>query len=182
MDGQKFDKLTQAFATGTNRRSLLKILGGATVAGVAGVTFSNVQSAFAQAEGDTCNLGTASPCGDTTLVCCATSDTYGSDGAAGVCTSGMTGCQTSDACQSGTEDACGYFNYTYDLNYICCTYGNPGSEGTCVAEDACVVAPPNTGAGTTADTSNWIAPAAAVGAAAALLAYKNRERNVENEA
>ena len=38
MDGQKFDKLTRAFAAGTDRRTLLKIFGGATVAGVAGLT------------------------------------------------------------------------------------------------------------------------------------------------
>ena len=31
-------------------------------------------------------------------------------------------------------------------------------------------------------TSNWIAPAAAVGAAAAVLAFKGRENKVENEA
>ncbi len=84
---------------------------------------------------------------------------------------------------SGTEDPCGYFNYTYDLDYICCTYGgDPGSTGTCVAESTCVVEPPNTGAGTTADSSNWIAPVAVVGAAAAVLAYKGRENKVENEA
>lgn len=183
MDGQKFDKLTQAFATGTNRRTLLKIFGGATVAGVAGLSIPKVNSAFAQSEGSTCNLGTESPCGDTTLVCCATSDSYGVPGGEGVCTSGMTGCQAGDECISGTEDPCGFFNYTYDLDYICCTYGgDPGSTGTCVADGTCVVEPPNTGAGTTSDTSTWIAPAAAIGAAAAVLAFKGREKNSETEA
>ena len=49
-------------------------------------------------------------------------------------------------------------------------------------EDACVVEPPNTGAGTSADTSNWIAPAAAIGAAAAVMAFKGRDKKSENEA
>jgi hypothetical protein len=182
MDGQKFDKIARAFATGTDRRTLLKIFGGATVAGVAGVAVTNVQGAFAQ-EGDECNLGTQNPCGDNTLVCCATEDSYGTPGGLGVCTSGMTGCQASDACTSGTEDPCGFFNYTFDRDYICCTYGgDPGSEGTCVAADACVVEPPNTGAGTAADSSNWIAPAAALGAAAAVMAFKGRDKKAETEA
>lgn len=183
MDGQKFDKIARAFATGTDRRTLLKFLGGASVAGAASMAMVKTQSAFAQSEGDECNLGTESPCGDTTLVCCATPDSYGLDGAAGVCTSGMTGCQASDVCISGTENPCGYFNYTYDKDYICCNWGGAdGSEGTCVAEGACVVEPPNTGAGTTADNSSWIAPAAAIGAAAAVLAYKNRESKADSEA
>ena len=86
-------------------------------------------------------------------------------------------------CRGGTQDACAYFNYIYDLDYICCTYGgDPGSTGTCVAESACVVEPPNTGAGVTESSSNWIAPAAAIGAAAAVLAYKGREKKSETEA
>lgn len=182
MDSQKFDKLTRSLATGTNRRTLLKMFGGATVAGVAGVSIARSQSALA-AEGDACNLGTESPCGDTTLVCCATADSYGTPGGAGVCTSGMTGCQASDVCISGTEDPCGFFNYTYELSYICCTYGaDPGSEGTCVAEESCVVAPPNTGSGTSTQSTSWVAPAAAIGAAAAVLAYKSREHKADSEA
>lgn len=182
MDGQKFDKLTRSLATGTNRRTLLKLFGGATVAGVAGVTLARSESAFAQ-EGTGCTLGTENPCGDNTLVCCATEESYGTPGGAGICTSGMTGCQASDECTSGTQDPCGYYNFIYDRDYICCTYGgDPGSTGTCVAESACVVKPPDTGAGTTSDTSSWIAPAAAIGAAAAVLAYKNRESKSENGA
>jgi hypothetical protein len=177
MDGQKFDKIARAFATGTDRRTLLKIFGGATVAGVAGVAITNVHGAFAQ-EGDECNLGELNPCGENTLVCCATEDSYGTPGGQGVCTSGMTGCQASDVCQSGTNDACGFFNFTFDLDYVCCANGDPGSQGTCVA-GPCL---PNTGAGTTSDTSNWIAPAAAIGAAAAVMAYKGREKKAETEA
>jgi hypothetical protein len=48
MDGQKFDKLTRAFAAGTDRRTLLKIFGGATVAGVAGMTVAKPLGVFAQ--------------------------------------------------------------------------------------------------------------------------------------
>ena len=40
----------------------------------------------------------------------------------------------------------------------------------------------NTGAGTTSGDSSWIAPAAAIGAAAAVIAYKGRERKAETEA
>ena len=182
MDGQKFHKLTRSLATGTSRRTLLKLFGGATVAGVAGVTVARTEAVFA-AEGDACTEGTLDPCGDTTLVCCPTEETYGVPGGAGVCTSGMTGCQASDDCISGTEDPCGYFNFVYEVDYICCNYGGAvGSAGTCVAESTCVVKPPDTGAGTSSDTSNWIAPAAAIGAAAAVLAYKSRENKVENEA
>lgn len=94
----------------------------------------------------------------------------------------MTGCQTSDACTSGTEDPCGYYNLMYDRDYICCTFGgDDGSEGTCVAQDACVVAPPNTGSGTTHDGNTWIALVAAVGATTALLAYQIRESRSETD-
>lgn len=179
MDGQRFDKLTRTFATGANRRTFLKIFGGATVAGAAGLSLVQIRPAAAQ-EGDTCSTGTQSPCGDTTLVCCATRDSYGIPGGEGVCTSGMTGCQASDVCTSGTEDPCGFFNATYDLDYICCNWGGaPGSEGTCVAEDTCVSSPPNTGAGVTVGSDSWIAPAVAVGAAAAVIAYKGRGQKSE---
>ncbi len=182
MDGQKFDKLTRSLATGTSRRTLMKLFGGATIAGVAGVAVTQPQAAFAQ-EGTACVLGTQNPCGENTFVCCATEETYGTPGGAGVCTSGMTGCQASDECISGTEGACGFFNFTYDLDYICCNYGGaPGSAGTCVAESTCVVKPPDTGAGISSDTNSWIAPAAAVGAAAAVLAYRNRENKADSEA
>ena len=48
MDGQKFDKLTRAFASGTDRRTLLKIFGGASVAAVAGVKLAAPSAVFAQ--------------------------------------------------------------------------------------------------------------------------------------
>ncbi len=114
MDGQKFDKFTRSLATGTSRRTLMKLFGGAAVAGVAGVSVARTESVFAQpqAEGAVCNLGTDNPCGDTSLVCCATEASYGTDGGQGVCTSGMTGCQASDECISGTADACGFYNFT----------------------------------------------------------------------
>lgn len=219
MDGHKFDKLTRAFATGTDRRTLLKIFGGATVAGVAGMTVAKPLGVFAQGsvepggtcatDGDcaqgscdptslvcycedpaepwigcSCNTGTESPCGGGTPVCCPpTQDAE--PGAEGVCTSGMVGCQypeVDDSCISGTEDPCGAYNDANDTDYICCTYGgDPGSEGVCVAEAACVVEPPNTGAGTTSDTSTWIAPAAAIGAAAAVMAFKSHEKKSETE-
>jgi len=224
MDGQKFDKLTRAFATGISRRSLLKIFGGATTAGVAGVALLGPARVFAQEcpgdgspgaccltvddcddgrfcviQGDvgaagicactesglgdpwlgcTCMSGTQTPCGDSGFVCCATGDTVGGPG---IC---RTECDTvDDSCISGTEGACDAYNEANGTEYICCTFGGAdGSAGTCVAEAACVVEPPNTGSGTTADTSSWIAPAAAVGAAAAVMAYKNRESKADTEA
>lgn len=219
MDGQKFDKLTRAFAAGTDRRTLLKIFGGATLASVAGVSVARPSGVFAQGTvqpggvcatdadcaqglcdptglvcycedparpwiGCDCNTGTPEVCGGGTAVCC-TENADDPAGSEGVCTSGMADCQyaVDASCISGTDGACDAYNEANDTDYICCNFGGAeGSEGTCVAEDACVVEPPNTGAGTSADSSTWIAPAAAVGAAAALLAYKSRERNVDNEA
>jgi len=218
MDGQRFDRLTRAFAAGTDRRTLLKIFGGASVAAVAGVKIAAPEGAFAQGTvppggtcattadcaqgtcdptelvcycedpaepviGCVCITGTQDPCYGTTAVCC-TDDVNAAAGANGTCVSDMVGCQpvVDDTCQSGTEDPCGAYNEAYGVEYICCTYGaDPGAAGTCVAESACVVEPPNTGSGVSSDSSNWIAPAAAVGAAAAVLAYKNRGSKAENE-
>jgi hypothetical protein len=224
MDGQKFDKLTRAFATGTDRRTLLKFFGGATAASVAGVTLARTNGVFAQdcpgdgspgaccstvedcndglfcvIQGDVgaegicactesglgdpwlgcdCTTGTLDPCGDSDNLCCATTD---AEGGPGVCQAECT--QVDDSCISGTEGACDAYNEENGTDYICCNYGGAdGSAGTCVAESACVVEPPNTGSGTTAATENWIAPAAAIGAAAAVIAYKGRERKAETEA
>ena len=55
MDGQKFDKLTRAFAAGTDRRTLLKLLGGATAAGVAGLTVAKPLGVFAQCPDQVCD-------------------------------------------------------------------------------------------------------------------------------
>jgi hypothetical protein len=88
------------------------------------------------------------------------------------------------ACYSGTADPCGGINEAFGADYICCTEEGaaPGAVGYCTEADLCVEEPPVVGAGTTAETSNWIAPAAAVGAAAAVLAYKSRESKVDSEA
>jgi hypothetical protein len=83
-----------------------------------------------------------------------------------------------NSCISGTDGACDAYNEENGTDYVCCTTGNPGSQGTCVA-GPCL---PNTGAGTTSDTSSWIAPAAAIGAAAAVMAFKGRDKKSENEA
>ncbi len=52
MDGQKFDKLARAFATGTDRRSLLKLLGWGTAIAVAVVNLGRHSGVFALSEGD----------------------------------------------------------------------------------------------------------------------------------
>ncbi len=248
MDGQRFDKLARAFATGADRRTLLKLFGGATLAGVAGVSVARPMSVFAQGDvepggectadddcaqgscyvategepgvcncedpsrpwiGCGCNVGTESPCGGGTVLCCPYTDDAGSDG---VCVSGSVGCNPvgptcsepgenceesgcctvgscSDSgwctgCISGTEDACTALSEVYGADFVCCTAAGsaPGAVGYCTEQDLCVSAEPDTGAGTTAETSNWIAPAAAIGAAAAVIAYKGRERKSETEA
>lgn len=250
MDGQKFDKLTRAFATGTDRRTLLKIFGGASVAAVAGVKIAAPTSVFAQGSvgpggecttdedctygscyvavegepgvcycedpsrpviGCPCITGTQDPCYGTTAVCCA-DEVGGAAGANGVCVSDSVGCNPTGECSplqsmcedteccaegtecgangwcygcySGTQDPCGPYNEAFGASYICCTYGDttPGAVGYCVAEKECVVAPPNTGSGPITTSNSWLAPAAAIGAAAAVLAYKSREDKVENEA
>jgi len=249
MDDLKFDSLTRALASGTNRRALLKLLGGATLAGMAGVSVTRPNPASAQGTllpGDICEsndqclyeqcsaategeaicncgqperpwigcpciTGTEEVCGGGTPICC-TSSADDPPGTEGTCISGMaecfppvnecsalqtscdaTGCCAEDTecgangfcygCYSGTEDPCGPFNEAYGADYICCTYGNTaiGAVGYCVAESACVVAPPNTGASTTTN-SNWIAPAAAIGAAATVIAFKSRKESDESGA
>ncbi len=245
MDGQKFDKLTRAFATGTDRRTLLKIFGGASVAAVAGVKIAAPSAVFAQGSvppggncvsdddcvvgscsdedvcycedpsrpeiGCPCTTGTQDPCYGSTAVCCANEVAAGA-GANGTCVSDSVGCEPTGECSelqtmcegtdccvedtecgangwcygcySGTEDPCGPYNEAFGAEYICCTYGNTaiGAVGYCVAQAECVVAPPNTGSGPIVTSNSWLAPAAAIGAAAAVLAYKSREDNAENEA
>lgn len=214
MDGQQFDKLTRSLAAGFNRRSLLKLLGGGTLAVAAAPAILRVEHAAAQGggPGDPCAPGTLpcadgllcaaeqegvcycedpanpwlgcactggiqDPCGDSGYECCGATV----DDESGSCRSA---CDAVDnSCISGTEGACDAYNAENGTEYICCNYGGAeGSPGTCVAQDACVVEPPNTGAGTMAETSTWIAPAAALGAAAAVIAYKGRERKADTEA
>lgn len=249
MDGQRFDKITRAFATGVDRRSLLKLFGGATIATVAGVSVTRAGGVLAQdcpgdgtpgscclsdddcgsgifcvIQGDVgaagicactesglgdpwagcaCTSGTESPCGDSGYECCG-ADTPGGTGScqevcsAEVCSEPDTSCEGTGcctvgecgangwctACYSGTEDACAGINETFGASYICCTAAGsaPGSVGYCTEEALCVSETPNTGSGTAADSNDWIAPAAAVGAAAALLAYKSRQHKAETEA
>jgi len=244
MDGQKFDKLARAFATGTNRRALLKMFGGASVAAVAGVKIAGPSAVFAQGSvppggecssdddcivgscgqgtcycedpsrpeiGCPCSTGTQDPCYGSTAVCCANEVSAGA-GANGTCVSDSVGCEPTGECDalqtmcegtgccaedtecgangwcygcySGTEDPCGAYNEAFGADYVCCTYGSTaiGAVGYCVAQSECVVAPPNTGSGPIMTSNSWIAPAAAIGAAAAVLAYKSREDKVEKEA
>lgn len=87
-------------------------------------------------------------------------------------------------CYSGTEDPCGGLNAEFGLDYICCTFGDetPGIVGRCLPETSCIVEPPNTGTGTIDNSGTWIAPATAIGVAAAVVAYKGRANNTEKEA
>lgn len=239
MDGEKFDSLTRALVSGIDRRRLLKLFGGAAVAGAASVTVVNSHSVSAQGAGPggecttnedcaqgscyvetqgqpgvcyctdpsrpvigcSCDGEDGSSCYGTTAVCCSGTCASGSTGCnpTGECSALQTMCESTgccaegttcgangwcSACYSGTEDPCGPYNEAFGADYICCTYGDntPGAVGYCVSEAECVVSPPNTGAGSTSEHANWIAPAAAVGVAAAILAYKNRDQTPDTEA
>jgi len=245
MDGKQFDKITRAFAAGTSRRSLLKLLGGGSLAVAVAPAIFRAEEAAAQGGGPgdacapqtmpcaegllcaaeqegvcycedpaepwrgcACTTGADNPCGDTTLLCCADSEGIG---VPGVCTSASVGCEPRGecsepgtsceapgcctvgecgangwctACYSGTDNPCGGLNEAFSADYICCTASGAaeGAVGYCVEADLCVSDTPNAGTGTTAETSSWIAPAAAVGAAAAAMAYKNRESKADSEA
>ena len=88
-----------------------------------------------------------------------------------------------NACVTGTDNACAGVNEAFGTDYICCMYGDDvGALGLCVAESDCIVQPPNTGAGTTSADRNWITRAAAIGAAAAVLAFKSRDSQTEVDA
>jgi hypothetical protein len=158
--------------------------------------------------GCACTTGTVNPCGDTTLLCCA--DAEGT-GVPGTCTPASVGCEPQgecselqticdatgccaegtdcgangwcNACYSGTADPCGGINEAFGADYICCTYGDTtvGAIGWCMAQDECIVKPPDTGVGTAA-SDGLIAPVAAIGAAAALLAWKSRETPADTDA
>lgn len=82
-------------------------------------------------------------------------------------------------CYSGTEDPCGPYNEAFGANYICCTYGDdtPGAVGYCVSEDLCIDTVTTVGSGpiNQPNSREWVAPVAALGAAAAVIAYKSRE-------
>jgi hypothetical protein len=245
LDGSKFDKLTRAFATGTDRRTLLKMLGSATVAGVAGVKLAAPAGVFAQGtvapggvctedtdctqgfcviQGDpgaegicactesglgdpwagcVCTSGTQDPCGDSGYECCG-AETEGGDGTCaaeceaelcspvgescegtGCCVEGECGANGwCTGCYSGTEDPCAGINEAFEANYICCTAAGAaeGALGYCTEESLCVTETPNTGSGDAVDAQSWIAPAAAIGAAAAVMAYKSRESKADTRA
>jgi hypothetical protein len=75
--------------------------------------------------GCSCTTGTLNPCGDSTAVCCATSDVPGGPG---ICTSASVGCEPlGDECVTGTEDAC-------PDDFECCALPGspPGGDGICI--------------------------------------------------
>lgn len=250
MDGQRFDKLTRAFASGMHRRSLLKAAGGASVIAIAdtklaaqkgvsaqecvpdsspgGCCFTDADCAglFCVIQGDPgaagicactesgigepwlgcgCISGSLDACGDSDLTCCSDYELPGGSGtclaecpATGDCADPGESCEESGcctvgecgangyctACYSGTEAPCGDLNELFGADFICCVAPGSadGAVGYCTEESLCVTDTPNTGAGSTADSSTWIAPAAAVGAAAAVLAYRSRVTKADVEA
>lgn len=237
MDGQRFDSLTRAFASRTDRRKLFKRVGGATLAGAAGISVTHTSAV--RAEGgtvgpggectvdDDCAQGSCSASAenqpgicycldpDRPVIGCACSETdpEACEGRPDICCGGSCispmatctancpppgtqcredGCCYVGACSDdgwcigcigGSEYNCAALSEALGADFECCTYGNPpGSEGTCVPDGTCVVQPPNTGSGIAARRPSWIAPAAAVGAAAVVAAVKGRSPSAEHKA
>jgi hypothetical protein len=175
MDGQRFDRWTRAFATERSRRSLLKLFGGGALA-VAGTAVIRMEHVGAQGggPGDPCAPG-ALTCAEG-LLCAAEQE--------GVCycedpTEPWLGC----ACTTGELNPCGGISEAFGADYICCTYGDTtiGAIGWCMAQDECTVKPPDTGTGSAA-SDRLIAPVAALGAAAAVLAWKSRATSTDTDA
>src|SRR5690348_6347738 len=109
MDGQKFDKLTRAFATGTDRRTLLKFFGGATAASVAGVTLARTNGVFAQ---DCPGDGSPGACCSTVEDCndglfCVIQGDVGAEGICACTESGLGDPWLGCDCTTGTLDPCG---------------------------------------------------------------------------
>jgi hypothetical protein len=124
MDDLKFDSLTRALANGSSRRTLLKILGASTLAGVAGVAVSRVRPVAAQGtlvpgelceSDDQCLYGECSAAPEGEAIC-----NCGQPERAWI------GCP----CITGADDACG------GGTPVCCTSSPddpPGTEGTCIS-------------------------------------------------
>jgi hypothetical protein len=75
--------------------------------------------------GCSCTTGTQNPCGDSTAICCPTTD---APGGPGICVSDSVGCDPlGDECTTGTLDAC-------PDDFECCAEPGspPGGDGICI--------------------------------------------------
>lgn len=119
MDNQRFDAITRAFASGTSRRKLLKLLGGGAVAGALGTTVVQAPQASALGQatgllpGEDCMSNEECTSGLCDVVC------YCEDPA-----EPWLGC----SCTTGTEGPCG------GGSLLCCADSEGvGVPGTCTS-------------------------------------------------
>jgi hypothetical protein len=152
VDAARFDSFVRSFAVRLSRRAALRRGGAGFAAGVIAAT--GVKAARAQevctdpdrpGVGCACTTGTENPCGDTSLLCCAT-DANAAPGAPGTCTPSSVGCNPTGGngngsgncasrgcrCNGGVQNPC-------DDPLVCCpdNPGVPGGPGKCVRQEHC---------------------------------------------
>jgi hypothetical protein len=154
MDAMRFDAFARSLAGRVSRRAALRGGGAVGMASLFAAGMGFGRPALAQdtslpvctdpsrpGVGCACATGTLNPCGDTTLLCCA-SETNAAPGAPGTRTPSSVGCSPLGPgqpcttrgcrCQGGTQDAC-------DAGLTCCP-DNPGlvgGPGHCVRQNRC---------------------------------------------
>jgi len=150
VDAHRFDTLARTLAGRISRRAAVRS-GGAGIAvsamSVLGVGRGRAAPRLQQVctdpsrpgVGCDCTTGTDNPCGDTTLLCCAT-DANAAPGASGTCTPSSVGCDPLGPsctghgcrCDGGVEGAC-------DDPFACCpdNPGVAGGPGHCIRQAVC---------------------------------------------
>ena len=149
MDARRFDAFARSLAGRLSRRAALRGGSAGLMAGVVSTLGGRTAASPRNQEvctdpdrpgvGCDCTTGTDNPCGDDTLLCCAT-DPNAAPGAPGTCTPSSVGCNptgqpcTSHGCRcnGGVQNAC-------DDPLICCpdNPGVAGGPGKCVRQEHC---------------------------------------------
>jgi hypothetical protein len=143
MDGQRFDQITKALATGSSRRAFVR----RCAAGLIGLTA--VRAGAGSAHAQTC-AGIQESCAE--IECCA-----------------GYGCNEEKICIAAAE--CAQLGGGCLVDEQCCDGNVCSEDGLCVMPDEeAATALPETGAGPAAASSGWLATATAAAAGAALLA------------
>jgi hypothetical protein len=149
VDAARFDSFVKSMTTRLNRRAALRRGGAGLAASMAAA--GSVRTTRAAQEvcidpdrpgvGCACTTGTENPCGDNTLLCCA-SDPNAAPGAPGTCTPSSVGCDPTGngsgctsrgcRCDGGMQNAC-------DDPLVCCpdNPGLAGGPGKCVHQEHC---------------------------------------------